>query len=264
MCPPPSCRAPGWHLRPGAVRAAASRPRGDSSRRRGLGAPRAAAGAPHAGRGPCACTPSPADPRQQRGRAATHGRRGGGFTPNPPNPAFPSWSFHACRSSYQVHEPRQGWEGVGGSQTDAPHPSSALTRVLASCCHPTARPPAPRRTGWNWGTRCAAGGVRRGTAGACPAGGAGLTPRLMTAPCRATSWGQKQQGERRGTERGFSLLTPPRAYQRGGLCSEASSTAWNEGSSGISSSCGSTEGPADSSCGTSPGIPRLGMKGLGG
>lgn len=66
-----------------------------------------------------------------------------------------------------------------------------------------------------------------------------------------------------GTGRGFPLLTSPRAYHRGELCSDASSTAWNGGSSGISSSCGSAEGPAGSSCETSPDMYWLGMKGLG-
>lgn len=66
-----------------------------------------------------------------------------------------------------------------------------------------------------------------------------------------------------GTGRGFTLQTPPRAYHCGEFCRDASSTAGNGGSSGISSSCGSAEGPAGSSCETSPDMYWLGMKGLG-
>lgn len=86
----------------------------------------------------------------------------------------------------------------------------------------------------------------------------------MSAPCWATSWGQRQQGDREDWEGVPPLLTPPRAYHRGELCSCPSSTAGNGGSSGISSSRGSTEGPPGSSCETSPGMYWLGMKGLEG
>lgn len=138
-------------------------------------------------------------------------------------------------------------------------PRDLLKRVPAGRCRPTATPPTPSKMCWGWGSRCAAGGARRGgTARGPPApchAGTAQSPSWGAGPCWAASWGHKQWGDP-GDPPSPLVDPPPHTYHCGELGSGASTMGGNGASSGISSSRGSGEGP--------PGRYWLCMKGLGG